>query len=238
MNTTITKAARLSMDLLFSSTRWAIIVAPVAFSFLQPARAADRYVTVEDEVELVYEDGETFEPSLRPAIAQFGPFRVVAENRVELAGAINRSTPAQFEALLARYPGVRQIDMVECPGTVDDEANLQLARRIHEAGIATHVPTNGSIRSGGVELFLAGTSRSVAPGGEIGVHSWQDQDGREPRDFAPNDAVHQPYLAFYRDMGLSPEAARSFYEFSNARPFSDIHYMSRDEMERYGLISR
>ncbi len=237
MKATIIRSARLSMDLLFGGLRWSMLVAPVAFSFLQPARAAERYDFSEDEIELVYEDGSNFEPSLRPAIAQFGPFRVVADDRVELAGGVTSATPAQFEALLSRYPGIRQIDMIECPGTEDDDANLRIARRIRASGIAMHVPANGSIRSGGVELFLAGTRRSVDAGGEVGVHSWQDQDGLEPADFAPDDPVHRPYLSYYRDMGLSAETAQAFYDFSNARPFDDIHYMSRDELDHFGLLT-
>ena len=76
--------------------------------------------------------------------------------------------------------------MVECPGTDDDRANLRLGLMIHARGMTTHVPPGGSVRSGAVELFLAGAQRIADPGAEFAVHSWSDEFGLEPRDYAPD----------------------------------------------------
>ncbi len=223
----------MSMDLL----RWAMIAAPVLLSFAAPVHAED--------IALGYVDAATLEAPASAAPAarlrefqQFGPFRVVANDRVELIDAIDGNTPAAFASLLKAFPQVRQIDMIECPGSEDDDANLDLARMVRNAGIATHVPATGSIRSGGVELFLAGVQRTISPGAEIGVHSWQDSDGFEATDFAANDPVHTPYISFYRDMGLSDAQARAFYEFTNrAASFDDVHYMTKAEVARFGLLT-
>jgi hypothetical protein len=76
--------------------------------------------------------------------------------------------------------------MIECPGTEDDRANLRLGRMIHARGISTHVPAGGSVRSGGVELFLAGVSHRADPEAEFAVHSWADEDGLEAKDYPAN----------------------------------------------------
>ncbi|GEM_PF-1346636 len=169
----------------------------------------------------------------RPPLASFGPFHMVAPDRAELIGSIESETPAQFAALLRAFPGLRQIDMVECPGTGDDEANLALARMVRRHGVSTYVPDGGSVRSGGVELFLAGATRRAAPTAEFAVHSWRDEDGYEADDFAADDPVHQEYIAFYREMGLGDAEARSFYAMTNSAPHDDALYLNSRELARY-----
>lgn len=174
------------------------------------------------------------EPAPRPVIAShYGPFRVVAHDRAELDGSISTETPQQFRALLNAYPEIRQIDFVECPGTDDDEANLAVARMIRKAGIATYVPSGGSVRSGGVELFLAGARRRADPEAEFAVHSWVDEDGMEPDDFAESDAVNQEYVRYYREMGMSEANARAFYAATNSVPHDDALYLKPVEIAAY-----
>ena len=165
--------------------------------------------------------------------ANFGPFNVVARDRVELNGSIESDTPAQFAAMLRAFPAIRQIDMVDCPGTGDDEANLALARMVRKAGIATFVPNNGSVRSGGVELFLAGVKRSAAPNAEFAVHSWLDEDGMEPDDYADSDPVNREYVNYYREMGMSDERAKAFYAMTNRVPHDDALYLKPRDIAAY-----
>lgn len=171
-------------------------------------------------------------PSRKP-LASFGPFHMVAPDRAELIGSIESDTPSQFRTLLRAYPNLRQIDMIECPGTGDDEANLVLARMVRKAGIATYVPDGGSVRSGGVELFLAGAKRRAAPTAEFAVHSWMDEDGLEADDYAANDPAHKQYLAFYREMGMGDAEARAFYSMTNSAPHDDALYLSSRDIARY-----
>jgi hypothetical protein len=178
------------------------------------------------------------EVSAPTGVARFGPFVVINSHTVEVRGVIDSRAPDQFRRALAAFPGVKQLRMVECPGSEDDEANLALARQVRRAGINTHVPANGSIRSGGVELFLAGVKRTSEPGAQFGVHSWIDEDGREAKDYAANDPVHSEYISFYQDMGLQPERARAFYAFTNSvAPSSGVHYMTGSELARFGLTN-
>ena len=167
------------------------------------------------------------------SVVSFGPFAVVARDRVELNGSIESDTPAQFASMLRAYPGIRQIDMVDCPGTGDDEANLALARMVRKAGIATFVPDNGSVRSGGVELFLAGAKRRAAPNAEFAVHSWLDEDGLEPDDYADTDPVNREYVEYYREMGMSDDKAKAFYAMTNSVGHDDALYLGRRDIAAY-----
>jgi hypothetical protein len=210
-----------------------------------PHNAAAETVVVEEEVYEWVEEAPTgaterfvadqfsdVQPSRTP-IASFGPFHMVAPDRAELIGSIETETPAQFRALLRAFPSLRQIDMVECPGTGDDEANLALARMVRKAGVTTYVPNGGSVRSGGVELFLAGTHRLADPGAEFAVHSWRDSDGLEADDYAANDPAHLEYINYYREMGMSDAKARAFYAMTNSTPHDDALYLGPRDIAAY-----
>ncbi|HZG33222.1 MAG TPA: alpha/beta hydrolase, partial [Sphingopyxis sp.] len=62
------------------------------------------------------------------ARARFGPFEVVDAATVRMAGDVDSATPREFAAMLAAYPGLRRLEMVDCPGSLDEAANLTLAR--------------------------------------------------------------------------------------------------------------
>jgi hypothetical protein len=190
-------------------------------------------VSVETEVYEWVEETRPVASAPVKAAASFGPFRVVAPDRAILNGSIESETPAQFAAMLRAYPAIRQLDMVDCPGTGDDEANLALARMVRRAGIATHVPAGGSVRSGGVELFLAGAKRSAAPEAEFAVHSWLDEDGLEPDDYADSDPVNREYVDYYREMGMSADKAKAFYALTNSVAHDDALYLKPRDIAAY-----
>lgn len=177
------------------------------------------------------------EAAYRPAraLARSGPFIVTAADTIEMDGTVDSNSPRQFSALLTRFPGVRKLVMRECPGSVDEDANHILARSVRRAGLTTIVPTGGSVRSGAVDLFLAGVDRIAAPDAEFGVHSWQDEDGNGPQDFAASDPVNAVYINYYREMGMTPDAARRFYAITNSVPFESVRYLSARDMVGMGL---
>lgn len=204
-----------------------------AFTLAPSGGHALNGVSVESEVYEWAEDAAPQPVAQHSVIASFGPFIVIDANRAELNGSIESETPAQFRAMLRAFPGIRQIDMVDCPGTGDDEANLMLARMVRKAGIATYVPNGGSVRSGGVELFLAGAKRSAAPEAEFAVHSWLDEDGMEPDDFADSDPVNREYVDYYREMGMSEDKAKAFYALTNSVPHDDALYLKPRDIAAY-----
>jgi len=175
--------------------------------------------------------------TLGHAKASFGPFSVIDATTVRMAGDVTSATPRQFAAMLAAYPGLKRLEMTDCPGSLDEEANLILARAIRRAGMETVVPAGGSIRSGAVELWLAGVTRRAAPDAEFGVHSWADEYGREANDYPANDPVHAEYLGYYREMGMDNAKARAFYTLTNSTPFDDVRYLTRDDMARFVTLN-
>ena len=200
---------------------------------LTAAPVAAQLVTVGETVEVtqyISEGGSerfvaTAPTDLPRGIASFGPFRVLDPGRAALVDATDEASPAQFEAMLRAYPGITLIEMIECPGTDDDGANLRLGRMIHARGISTHVPAGGSVRSGGVELFLAGKTRIADPGAEFAVHSWADEDGREAKDYPANAPENRAYIAYYQEMGMPEAQARAFYAMTNSVPNAQAKWL-------------
>ena len=169
-------------------------------------------------------------PTAAVAIAEYGPFRVIDRTRAELVDVTDHASPVDFVAMLQDFPGIATLTMVEAPGTDDDRANLRVGRMIREAGIATHVPRGGSVRSGAVELFLAGSERQIDDGAEFAVHSWIDPDGRQPSDFAMDAPANRMYLDYYREMGMNDTEARAFYGMTNSVSFADAKWLTAQDM--------
>lgn len=214
------------------------------FAFAGPPALAQQivYETVTEEV--VIEDaatptqgGERFvfsAPAPVPqGIAGFGPFRVLDDGRAALVAETDGASPGHFAAMLLAYPGIATLEMIDCPGTEDDRANLKLGRMLRAKGIATHVPDGGSVRSGGVELFLAGIRHTAAPRAEFAVHAWADEDGREPKDYAADAPENRAYLDYYREMGMTPVQASAFYAMTNSVPNAQAKWLTAADMGRW-----
>jgi len=90
-------------------------------------------------------------------------------------GVIGSSTPTVVQNLINNNPNVTTIVMYACPGSEDDESNLQASMLIYNTGYKMYLPLNGWIASGAVDMFLAGSTRvvEVTPDA-VGVHSWSD----------------------------------------------------------------
>ena len=222
--------------------RYALILAALLPATALAQEAATISVEVVQEIpagdpgnERFVAEGRADAAGLR-AIAAYGPFRVLDAGRAALVDATDTATPRAFAQMLIAFPALRTIEMVECPGTSDDTANLRLGRMIRHAGLDTYVPEGGSVRSGAVELFLAGKHRRAENGAQFAVHSWQDSDGFEPSDVADNDPVNLAYLAYYREMGLSDQQARAFYAMTNAVPHDEALWLSVSEFARYAAL--
>jgi hypothetical protein len=166
-------------------------------------------------------------------LAHYGPFVVATPTRAAMIGSTDSHSPHHFDAMLRDFPGIATLEMIEAPGTSNDIANLAVGRRIRAAGIATHVPRGGSVRSGAVELFLAGATRRIDDGATFAVHSWLDNHGREADDFAADHAAHRLYLDYYVEMGMSEEQAHAFYAMTNSVPHASARWLVADEMRQW-----
>lgn len=150
-----------------------------------------------------------------------------------MTGAIKGSTPQAVAELIDQHPDLRQIVLLDVPGSLDDVSNLEASRMVRDAGLDTHVPADGQISSGGVDFFCAGVTRTAEPGARFGVHAWGAGrvDGSEvPED----DPRHDEYLDYYEEMGVPAE----FYWFTlSAAPAAEIYWMTEEEIEAYGLLT-
>lgn len=198
-----------------------------------PATGSDRFVEAHAQTEA----GPGMAPKIPSGIASYGPFRVLDSGRAALVDATNERSPGQFTAMLHAFPGIRTIEMIECPGTDDDRANLRLGMMIHARGLTTHVPDGGSVRSGAVELFLAGVNHVAEPGAEFAVHSWADEFGLEPKDYAANAPENRIYIDYYREMGMSDAEARSFYAMTNSVPNGDAKWLTAADMAQWVRVA-
>lgn len=221
----------------------ALILAAFALFLVptQQAHASDgSYIVTETvetfEYDIVEPEHSQADWSSAPAQASYGPFRVISADTVEMSGTVDSYSPALFEKMLQQYPGIKRIEMIDCDGSVDEEANLNLARQIRRAGISTHVPSRGSVRSGAVELFLAGVRHTADKGAEFVVHSWMDEDGLEANDYPPHDPVHAEYLEYYTEMGIPDDKARAFYALTNSVPFAQELKLSHSDLARFQLL--
>ncbi|MEL6943773.1 MAG: alpha/beta hydrolase, partial [Bacteroidota bacterium] len=175
------------------------------------------------------------------AETSFGVFRVIDDNTVEMNGEIGSSTLDDFNDLIDSYPNINKINIDEVPGSDDDAVNLQVAAKVHQLNIATHLIDEGLIASGGTDFFLAGTTRTKGVNTKIGVHSWagEDNNGNQitATDFPVGDMEHQSYINYYVSVGFTQQQAEDFYYFTiNAAPAESIHYMTEAEIEEYNIL--
>ena len=178
------------------------------------------------------------QPKPGKALAQYGPFRVLDGKRAAIVGSTDHNSPGHFEALLRNHPGLEVLEMHEAPGTRHDIANLKVGRMIRAAGLRTHVPTGGSVRSGAVELFLAGTEQTMERGAQFAVHSWLDSYGRQPQDFPADHSANRLYLDYYMEMGMSERQAREFYAMTNSVPHTSALWLTDADMRPWVSGSR
>jgi hypothetical protein len=165
------------------------------------------------------------------ALASYGPFRVLDVHTAAVVSETDEASPAQLRAMLRDYPQIGTLRFIECAGTEDDQANLALGRLIRRTGLATEVPAEGSVRSGGVELVLAGVTRRIDDRAEFAVHAWEDDQGLEADDYAADSPENAKYVSYYRDMGLADP--QGFYAMTNSVPFEDARWLTGAEMRMW-----
>ena len=162
----------------------------------------------------------------------------VEGNTLVIDGIINSKSYDQMVEVFDAYPNIDTLRFMDVPGSLDDEINLQIGRWLAPKSLTSIVGEGGHITSGGPDLFLVGDIRIVEEGAQVGVHSWFDgmKDGSE---YAKDDPVHQPYIAYYIEVGLTPQQAEDFYFFTlNAASSEDMYYMKDEELLKYGVATQ
>ncbi|NRB53779.1 MAG: alpha/beta hydrolase [Saprospiraceae bacterium] len=169
---------------------------------------------------------------------EFGIFSSIDSTTAQMDGVIDSRTPDDWENFMQAFPNTTQLIMKECPGSDDDIANLQVARKVRAKGLHIHLPAAAEIASGAVDFFLAGITRTREAGSKIGVHSWADGDNREATEFPQGHPNHLPYIEYYQELGFTQSEAEAFYYFTiHAAATEDIHWMNDSEIEQYRLLT-
>lgn len=152
-----------------------------------------------------------------------------------LNGVIDELSLEDFNLARQAHPEIKHLVFENIPGSVDDETNLKLARKIRSLGMTTELPEGGLVASGGTDLFLAGTRRTMAENACVGVHAWAyEEDGEVlSANQIPRDAIeHSAYTRYYQAMGIEP----NFYWYTlAAAPYQGMHWMSFSEIKRYKM---
>jgi len=153
---------------------------------------------------------------------------------VYMNGVIGSDTLEVMQTLLNSHPQIKTIVMQNVPGSMDDDTNLLASMEIRKRGIATHIPVDGMVASGGTDMFLAGVKRTAEAGAKLGVHSWSDDSGKVALDFPRDHQEHVKYLDYYKAIGIDT----SFYWYTlEAAPAEDIHWMTAQEIAQYGVLT-
>jgi hypothetical protein len=171
-------------------------------------------------------------------LTRYGIFHVENSTTASMNGTIGARSEKHFQNMMKNNPNIKLIVLEDCPGSKNDEVNLKLAKRIHDAGINTQLKSHSEIASGAVDLFLAGVERTMESGAKIGVHSWSG-DGMEASELPESSTEHLLYINFYKSVGMTDQESRDFYFFTiNAAKADDIHWMTAEEIELYNMITR
>lgn len=177
------------------------------------------------------EDDET------QAIDNTNIFKVVNDTLLEMNGTIGSNSLTHFNTIETSNPNIKQINIVNCDGSVDDEINLKLSKKVHDKKINIHLNDNGLIASGGTDFFIAGIKRTKGKNTKIGVHSWAT-DNSTATDFPVGHVNHLPYTNYYVSVGMSQQQSQDFYYFTiNAAPANSMHWMTDSEIVKYGLLT-
>lgn len=153
-------------------------------------------------------------------------------------GTIGGRTEKHWDNLVKDYPDVDRLVMGNCPGSKNDEVNLKVSKKIHDQGVHMHLNADSEIASGAVDMFLAGTTRSIDSGAKVGVHSWAGDGVDNAADLPQDDPEHNKYIEYYRSVGMNAQDASEFYFFTlNAAPANDIYWMTEAELEQYGMAT-
>ncbi|MCU7922024.1 MAG: hypothetical protein KZQ88_04935 [Candidatus Thiodiazotropha sp. (ex Dulcina madagascariensis)] len=156
---------------------------------------------------------------------------------LRLSGGLGTRAYNQVFDLVKNHPEVTIIVEGSISGSIHDDINMQTGRLIRKSGLSTHLLGTSDIASGAVDLFCSGNQRTMEDGAAFGVHSWSDGEGIEAGSLPVDSPLHNAQIAYFNEM-LGEPVGKDFYFFTiHAAPADDIYYMSRSEIESFGILT-
>lgn len=164
-------------------------------------------------------------------IFQKPKFEIIDDQSVEIRATLGKKFHKRFLKFSEQNPKIKELYLMEIPGSINDEWNTKTCVYIHKNGMNTHLKSNSMIASGGVDLFISGNKRTIEEGAKIGVHSWRDLK-KDGSDYPRDAEEHQLFIDFFEVIDFDT----SFYWYTlEAAPGNDIHWMSNEEINKYQL---
>ena len=159
----------------------------------------------------------------------------VEGEELHIVGLLNEHAHYEIIQQLNVHPEVNTLVLDNIEGTINAVGTLRTAALVHKRGLNTHVPKDGFIESGGVDLFCGGKERTAVLGAHIGVHSWWTNDGVNGADLPLNHDEHRAQRAYFDDIGCPA----SFYEYTlNAADGSSMYVMKKEDLIKEGVVTR
>lgn len=146
---------------------------------------------------------------------------------VVVTGMITPASVDEFWAALAARPAASRVRLNSGGGQV--WAILTIAEYIHYRGMATVIDADAVCYSGCAHLFFAGVERSIAPGGQLGMH----------QNFVPDDesgvadATRADMFDQLRRFGVSDPVISAWLRTPN----SDNRIFTPAELIAWGIVT-
>lgn len=170
---------------------------------------------------------------------------------IRIGSALGVTTYLQLRDIVEQHAGANMTFEFanHVNGSLDDDINMYTGLMIQENQMDTLVITNGSVFSGGTDLFAAGQERilvrssdieAIELNQQIGVHSWGGEDDNGNRvsalEIPFSDDSHRKQATYF-DTVLG-EQGIDFYLFTlESAPFDGEYWMSRADSENFSFIT-
>ena len=158
---------------------------------------------------------------------------------VQLNGTLGDASLGRLKRYIRQNPEVQTLELGSMPGTINKSMTLVMGRWVRKQGLDTQLTASSWIASGAVDLFLSGRERRIECGARIGVHAWGNTFGDLIISAEDNKnswhVDHQEDIRFFNDLGYD---GKTLYDFIiSSASHDEIHYMTTEEMNRFGFAS-
>ncbi len=176
---------------------------------------------------------------------QYQSESVLEESDERVHSTLGVSTYYQLEQLTKEYHGTSMTLQFNnhIGGSADDDINMHTGLLIHQHKMDTEITQQGSVFSGGTDLFAAGQARilhrasnsPIEKNQQIGVHSWGQGD-KTAKDFPFTDLSHRKQATFFNT--IMGDKGIDFYLFTlDSAPATGAYWMTKADSDKYQFIT-
>lgn len=173
-------------------------------------------------------------------------FRAIDDD--DIGSTLGLTTYIQLNDIVEEFLGSNKDKWLlfdsQIDGSMDDDINMYTGLIIHDHEINTVVTPDGSVFSGGTDLFAAGKTRTlqrarevddIASLNQIGVHSWGEGD-KTAKDFPYTDESHRKQATYFNE--VMGDKGIDFYMFTlDSAPFDGEYWVTKADSDKYDLIT-